>query len=46
MNRTGFAAGLLMAAAAFAFPAASQAQVLGDIFGGGTACLPGRTLRA
>ena len=32
MKRTGFAAGLLMAATAFAFPAVSQAQVLGDIF--------------
>ena len=35
MKMTGLAAGALMAAAAFAFPAPSQAQVLGDIFGGG-----------
>jgi hypothetical protein len=33
MKRTGLAAGVLMAAAALAFPALSQAQVLGDIFG-------------
>lgn len=35
MKMTGLAAGALLAAATFAFPAPSQAQVLGDIFGGG-----------
>ena len=33
MKMTGFAAATLLAAAAFAFPVPSQAQVLGDIFG-------------
>ena len=33
MKMTGFAAATLLAGAAFAFPAPSQAQVLGDIFG-------------
>lgn len=35
MKMTWLAAGTLLAAAAFAFPAPSQAQVLGDIFGSG-----------
>jgi hypothetical protein len=35
MKMTVFAAGALMAAAVLAFPAPSQAQVQGDVFGGG-----------
>ena len=39
MKMTGLAAGALVAAV-FAFPAPSQAQVLGDIFGGGKSRAP------
>jgi hypothetical protein len=35
MKMTGLAAGTLLAVAAFGFPAPSQAQVLGDVLGGG-----------
>ena len=34
MKMTGLTAGMLLAAAAFAFPAPSQAQVLGEVSGG------------
>jgi hypothetical protein len=40
MKMTGLAAGTLLAAAAFAFPAPSQAQVLGDVFAGGDSRAP------